>query len=76
MLTIVDNVDIDTRAAVPCPMIDFRLRRAAVCCPSCEHYQGIGLMCTDETQPWHKRFAIRCVHPVERRTHIVEVMEQ
>ena len=76
MLKIID-VEIDSRAIVPCPEKDFKPRRAAAACPKCKHFKGIGLMSEDDDLEWHQKFAIRCVHPVERRTQILsEVIEE
>jgi len=65
-------VKIETEIAddvvIQCPQVDFKLRVACKCCPGCEHYDGVGVMVADMSFPWHKRYAIRCTHPIERRT--------
>ena len=74
MLDIVtDPPYIDPRAIVPCPMKDFKPRRATACA-SCEHYRGLGRMA--DHGDFSNRYAIRCAHVIERRTHILEVVEE
>ena len=70
MLQIVDDVEISQEAIIPCPDVGFKPRRAQAC-QSCEHFRGIGLMCADESLPWHERYAVRCGHIIERRTQIL-----
>ncbi len=75
MLKIV-NVEIDSRVVIPCPEKDFRPRRAANACPGCDHFKGIGLMSEEPDIGWHKKFAIRCAHVMERRTQLIpEIIE-
>jgi len=82
------EIDIDKDVAIPCPAIEFKLRRACKCCPSCEYYHGVGVMSKaefvmvegDESSKrqllWHERFAVRCGHVIERRTENVKVVEE
>ena len=76
MLKIID-VEIDGRVIVPCPEKDFKPRRAAVACPKCKHFKGIGLMSAEADFEWHQKFVIRCEYIMERRTQILpEVIEE
>ncbi len=76
MLKIID-VEIDSRVVIPCPAIDFRPRRAANACPNCEYFKGVGLMSDEPDIGWHKKYAIRCTHVIERRTQLIpEVIEE
>lgn len=72
MLPIVE-VDIPEQAIMACPAVGFKPRRAKVCA-ECPHFQGIGQMSHEGA--WHKQFAIRCAHVIERRTQIVDVIEE
>ena len=69
------NIDretaIDSKAIIPCPILTFRSKYAKNCV-GCDYYEGLGVMCEDESKTWAERFTIRCAHPIERRTHIIE----
>ncbi len=68
------DVPLHPKALVACPRTNFNMVVAAGSCDKCEHWAGVGMMSSDETLPWDKRFAIRCAHVMERRTHILEVV--
>lgn len=74
MLKIVD-VEIDSAAIIPCPLVRFKGRYAAKCCPGCDNFKGIGLMVDDPSMSWHERYTVRCAHIIERRTQIIEVVD-
>ena len=69
------NVGIDANVVIQCPAKDFKLRRAANSCPGCECFKGIGLMSEADDLAWHQKFVIRCGHVMERRTQLIEVIE-
>ncbi len=62
---------IDDKAIIPCPILTFRSKYAKNC-SGCEYFDGLGVMCEDESLSWHMRYTVRCTHPIERRTHIIE----
>ncbi len=66
---------IDDKAIIPCPILTFRSKYARSCV-NCEYFDGLGVMCEDESLLWSQRFTIRCTHPMERKTYIHEVPEQ
>jgi len=70
------EVDIHPDALIACPEVEFKMRKAAKACPKCPNWAGVGLMNSDPAKPWNERFAIRCAHVIERRTHILEVFEE
>jgi hypothetical protein len=72
MQKIVEGVKIDPAAVVPCPEIDFKMRRATKC-EKCECFAGIGLMNATEGLPWGHKYTIRCAHVMERRVQMFEV---
>lgn len=63
---------VSEEVAVPCPKKDFKPAMVCDSCLLCEFYDGIGVMSDDNKRPWHERYAIRCVHPIERRTKPVK----
>jgi len=65
---------IHKEAIIPCPAVRFAPRRAVNCCPKCERFEGIARMGHDG--PWDKQFVIRCGHMIERRTQIINVIEE
>lgn len=81
-MTMLKQVDaaIDARAVIPCPAVGFKIRRVASGCPGCEHYRGLAQMSMtgdDEAElAWHQQYVVRCAHIVERRTQIIEVIEE
>jgi len=66
MLARVD-LKIEESVIIPCPKIEFRSGIAANICPGCDYYDGLGVMTSDMSFPWYKRYAVRCTHPIERR---------
>lgn len=78
MLPISDNRDIGPAAVVSCPKVNFKPRRACKCCPGCEYFDGLGMMASDTeaAYEWSDIYAIRCTHPIERRTQYFEVIEE
>ena len=73
MLPIVD-IEIPKEVIVHCAEKDFKPRYATAC-NKCRWFAGVAIMCSDATLPWHKRYVIRCGHVIERRTHVMEVVE-
>ena len=68
----VEKAAISEDVAVPCPKKDFKAAMASDTCSLCEFFDGIGVLSDDHNRPWHERYAIRCVHPIERRTQPVK----
>ena len=91
MLEIVD-VEIDKEAIIPCPDREFKGRRAYVSCPNCIGFRGVILISESDIMDikdkttlavigvrpirWDEKYAIRCSFPMDRRTKIVEVIEE
>lgn len=89
MLPKINEVEIDKNAVVPCPSVGFKSRRAHKSCPSCADFKGLcRTMAEGETvvtcrstgdkrqATWSDKFAIRCAHVIERKTQIIEVIEE
>lgn len=72
-LQIVD-VPISADVVVPCPALRFQPLRAANGRPKCPHFQGVAQMSSDGS--WDKKYVIRCSHVMERRTQIIQVIEE
>jgi hypothetical protein len=66
------GTEIDPAAIVPCAALGFKPRRA-LACKRCEYFQGLAVM--GLAGDWADRYAIRCNHVIERRTQIIEVIE-
>ncbi len=66
------SAEICKNAVVSCPIKDFKPRRASNC-EKCEHYQGLAVMGVEGN--WSDKYAIRCNHVIERRTHNLEIIE-
>jgi len=76
MLKIAQTRDVPEHIIIQCPITTFKPRRG-INCMKCEFYGGLGIMIEDETLPWHERYAIRCGHIIERRTHVIpEIIEE
>ena len=82
-----NNIEIDARAIVPCAAKGFKARRA-INCARCPYFAGLALMIADDIGAditvgsmvtgritWADKYAIRCCHVIERRTQIIEVIE-
>jgi len=74
MLPIINDIDIDQNAVIPCPAVGFKPRRAYRSCQNCEYFEGFAKM--SDVGNWSEQFAIRCAHPIERRTQHIEVIEE
>lgn len=68
------EIDIDQDVIIPCPLVDFKIRRAANFCPECEHFKGVFQMGTGGD--WHQKYGVRCAGIIERRTHSIDVIEK
>ena len=68
-------IAIDKRVVIRCPLKNFMPRRAYKACPKCEYFNGIAQMSDGEKITWHKKYVIRCAHIIERRTQLIEVLE-
>ena len=73
MLEIVENVEIDEAVVIACTEVGFKPRRAFKACGNCPHFRGIGRMRSEGD--WSDQFAVRCGHIIERRTHVLEIVE-
>ncbi|KKM87161.1 hypothetical protein LCGC14_1271680 [marine sediment metagenome] len=62
-----DNIPDDV--LIPCPMRKFDNRRAAKCCPGCEHFRG--LVVVQEPSTWPQGYRIFCAHPIARRVSMI-----
>jgi len=62
------ELEIPDNVVISCPEVDFKLRVALDACTHCKYYDGLGVITIDMSLPWYKRYAIRCNHPIERRT--------
>ena len=54
---------------IPCPMREFSSRRAAKCCPDCDHFKG--LIVIQEPPTWPQGYRIFCAHPIARRVSMI-----
>jgi len=68
-------IAIDKRVVLACPLKKFKPRRAYKACPECGHFKGVARMSYESNLPWHKKYVIRCSHIIERRTQLIEVIE-
>jgi hypothetical protein len=70
MLQVV-NVEVSESVAIACPKAGFKPKIVVDSCLKCAYFDGVGLMNSDLSRPWHERYAIRCKHVIERRTQPV-----
>ena len=64
-----DAAPIPDAVLVPCPARSFSSRKAANCCPPCEHFRG--LVVVQEPPEWPNGFRVFCAHPVTRRVTMI-----
>jgi hypothetical protein len=62
------TVQIDEAVAIQCPKVGFKQVMAHKMCSDCAYFDGVALMRAESSLPWYLRYAIRCAHPIERRT--------
>ena len=70
--THIESSDVDNipdGVLIPCPMRKFDNRRAAKCCPGCDHFRG--LIVVQEQPTWPQGYRISCAHPIARRVSII-----
>lgn len=60
-----DDVTIPESVRVRCPIKAFALRRASLC-DGCPHFAGLAEQLGNERLPFHRRYTVRCAHPIER----------
>ena len=64
-----DEANIPDGVLIPCPMRKFDNRRAAKCCPGCEHFKG--LVEIQRPATWPQGYRIFCAHPIARRVSMI-----
>lgn len=67
MLPRATETEIGPIAVVSCPKVNFQPQRAKQACTDCEYFDGLTIM-APEGETWSQVYAIRCTHPMERRT--------
>ena len=72
-----EPVMIPGNVLVPCPLKRFGNRRAAVCCPECDHFRGVSDKRGGEDVPdgeaWRRAaLTIICACPITRRCTVIE----
>jgi len=74
MLEKLNSNQIDRCAIVQCPKNGFGHVAAARHCPGCEYFDGLAVMTAARPGVnWSDCYAIRCTHPIERRTVYIDL---